>query len=263
MSVVFDSATQQYRAQPLHTLAELLAWREPAAGERVRSHVPLQEHWRGSKSSTTTITSKSKSTTTSSKGRVLVCHDLAGGYSDDAASEHSAPALGCTLAEAWRCADTLVYFAHALLATPPPASIDAAHRHGVRVLGTLLTEWAAGAAICASLLDAGADAQLDTACAQAVRVARFFRFDGYLVNIENAADPHRLLIFLSRLARACRAAGLVVLWYDAVTDQVSLCLPLCVCALPPLNASQQGRLQWQNCLNARNRQYFDVCDGSD
>jgi mannosyl-glycoprotein endo-beta-N-acetylglucosaminidase len=44
----------------------------------------------------------------------------------------------------WEYVDIFVYFSHACVAPPPPAWVDAAHRHGVRVLGTVLTEWDAG-----------------------------------------------------------------------------------------------------------------------
>ena len=47
----------------------------------------------------------------------------------------------------WQYIDIFVYFGHALCVVPPPGWVAAAHRHGVRVLGTLLVEGEAGPAI--------------------------------------------------------------------------------------------------------------------
>lgn len=70
---------------------------------------------------------------------------------------------------------------------PPPGWINAAHTHGVRVLGTLITEWEAGAAACAQLFGS-ADAAAATAHALA-RIAACYGFEGWLVNIENEVQP--------------------------------------------------------------------------
>lgn len=84
-----------------------------------------------------------------------------------------------------------------LVTIPPPGWINAAHTHGVAVLGTLITEWDAGAAACALLF--GSPAAAEEAAAQLAAIAGHFGFEGWLVNIENEvaqeAIPH-LLHFL-------------------------------------------------------------------
>lgn len=60
----------------------------------------------------------------------------------------------------WHGIDAFVYFSHARVSIPPPGWIAAAHRSGVPVLGTIITEWADGARanemLCAPYLKAGA-----------------------------------------------------------------------------------------------------------
>lgn len=64
--------------------------------------------------------------------RILVCHDMAGGYLDDKWVQ------GGTNAEAyaiwhWHLIDVFVYFSHNLVTLPPPSWTNTAHRHGVKV----------------------------------------------------------------------------------------------------------------------------------
>lgn len=65
--------------------------------------------------------------------RLLVCHDMAGGYSDDKWIQ------GGTNPDAyaiwhWHLIDVFVYFSHTLVTLPPTSWINTAHRHGVKVL---------------------------------------------------------------------------------------------------------------------------------
>lgn len=65
--------------------------------------------------------------------RILVCHDMAGGYLDDKWVQ------GGTNADAyaiwhWHLIDVFVYFSHNLVTLPPPSWTNAAHRHGVKVV---------------------------------------------------------------------------------------------------------------------------------
>lgn len=130
---------------------------------------------------------------------------------------------------------------------PPAGLIDIAHKHGTRVLGTLITEWDAGYGICAGLLKSQATVEL--AAAKLTQIAVDHGFDGWLVNIENKVDRggsvDLLVHFLKSLTVQMHAAkppsNATVLWYDSVTAG--------------------GDLKWQNCLNAENRIFFDACDG--
>lgn len=64
--------------------------------------------------------------------RLLVCHDMAGGYGDDKWVQ------GGTNADAyaiwhWYLIDVFVYFSHSLVTLPPPCWVNTAHKHGVKV----------------------------------------------------------------------------------------------------------------------------------
>lgn len=64
--------------------------------------------------------------------RLLVCHDMAGGYKDDkwvqGGSNPDAYAIWH-----WYLMDVFVYFSHQLVTLPPPCWTNTAHRHGVKV----------------------------------------------------------------------------------------------------------------------------------
>ena len=66
-----------------------------------------------------------------------------------------------------------------------------------QVLGTFITEWEAGQQTCEVLFESMESAE--QAAKQLVAIARYFHFEGWLVNIENNLDeskvPH-LLHFL-------------------------------------------------------------------
>lgn len=72
-----------------------------------------------------------------SRPRLLVCHDMAGGYGDDKWVQ------GGTNPDAyaiwhWYLIDVFVYFSHSLVTLPPPCWTNTAHQHGVKVLKFLL-----------------------------------------------------------------------------------------------------------------------------
>ncbi|XP_048675269.2 cytosolic endo-beta-N-acetylglucosaminidase isoform X2 [Caretta caretta] len=145
----------------------------------------------------------------------------------------------------WQYIDIFVYFSHHPVTIPPVTWTNAAHRNGVSVLGTFITEWTSGGKLCESFL-AGEAAAYHAVAVQLGRIARFYRFDGWLVNIENAlseAAVRNLPLFLRDLREQLRrdVPGGLVLWYDSVL--------------------QSGKLQWQNELNEKNRVFFDACDG--
>ncbi|PSC72394.1 cytosolic endo-beta-N-acetylglucosaminidase-like [Micractinium conductrix] len=168
---------------------------------------------------------------------------MKGGYGQDALVQGGADAQFYALRR-WSCLDSFVYFSHSLVTLPPPGWTNAAHTHGVRVLGTLITEWEAGAAACARLFGSAA-AAVDTAQRLAT-LAAYFGFEGWLVNIENGMQPAHiphLLLFLRELTARMREVApgwSQVIWYDAVTTE--------------------GQLAWQDGLTPLNRPFFDACD---
>jgi endo-beta-N-acetylglucosaminidase D len=107
----------------------------------------------------------------------------------------------------WHAVDALVYFSHRLVTIPPPGWVNAGHTHGAQVLGTLITEWGAGAAACAQMFASQESAE--RVAAQLARVAERLGFDGWVINIENAVDAanvRHLFHFLCCLTAAMHAA---------------------------------------------------------
>ncbi|KAJ4885819.1 Cytosolic endo-beta-N-acetylglucosaminidase 2 [Raphanus sativus] len=175
--------------------------------------------------------------------RVLVCHDMKGGYVDDKWIQGCENDAGYAIWH-WYLMDVFVYFSHSLVTIPPPCWTNTAHRHGVKVLGTFITEWDEGKATCREMLATKESAQM-----YAERLAELstsLGFDGWLINIENEIDEEQisnLKEFVSHLTKVLHlsAPGALVIWYDSVT----------VC----------GDLEWQDQLNEKNKPFFDLCDG--
>uniref|UniRef100_A0A7N0THI6 mannosyl-glycoprotein endo-beta-N-acetylglucosaminidase n=1 Tax=Kalanchoe fedtschenkoi TaxID=63787 RepID=A0A7N0THI6_KALFE len=175
--------------------------------------------------------------------RMLVCHDMAGGYGDDKWVQGGDNA-GAYAIWHWYLIDVFVYFSHSLVTLPPPGWVNTAHRHGVKVLGTFITEWDEGRAISNKLL-----ATRESAHMYADRLAELaaaLGFDGWLINMEVQLDKEQipnLKEFVSRLTERMHAAVAhsLVIWYDSVTID--------------------GELSWQDQLNDKNKPFFDICDG--
>ncbi|KAG8446563.1 hypothetical protein GDO86_014134 [Hymenochirus boettgeri] len=145
----------------------------------------------------------------------------------------------------WNQIDIFVYFSHHMFTIPPVAWTNAAHKHGVCVLGTFITEWEKGAKTCESFL-AGEEATYKALADKMVLLAEYYKFDGWLINIENVLSavavsnvPHFLRYLKEKLHQ--RIPGGRVIWYDSVLNN--------------------GELKWQNELNEKNRIFFDACDG--
>ncbi|XP_049491513.1 cytosolic endo-beta-N-acetylglucosaminidase isoform X2 [Panthera uncia] len=180
----------------------------------------------------------------SQRPRTLLCHDMMGGYLDDKFIQGSA-AQNPYCFYHWQCIDIFVYFSHHLVTIPPVGWTNAAHRHGVCVLGTFIAEWKEGGRLCEAFL-AGDERSYQAVADQLVLIAQFFRFDGWLINIESSlslAAVGNVPPFLRYLStQLCRQVpGGLVLWYDSVVSS--------------------GQVKWQNELNEQNRIFFDSCDG--
>ncbi|XP_013002578.1 cytosolic endo-beta-N-acetylglucosaminidase isoform X1 [Cavia porcellus] len=180
----------------------------------------------------------------SHRPRTLLCHDMMGGYLEDRFIQGSAVQNPYSFYH-WQYIDIFVYFSHHMVTIPPVGWTNAAHRHGVCVLGTFITEWTDGAKLCEAFL-AGDSRSYQTVADQLVQIAQFFHFDGWLINIENslsAVAVQNMPVFLRYLTAQLhqRVPGGLVLWYDSVT--------------------QSGQLKWQDELNEHNRVFFESCDG--
>ena len=77
-----------------------------------------------------------------------------------------------------------------------------------------------------------------------VEIAEKEGFDGWLFNIENELDePSKMVSLLGDFTAKMheKVPGSQVIWYDSVT--------------------KDGDLKWQNELNEKNCDFFNVCDG--
>ncbi|XP_048482903.1 cytosolic endo-beta-N-acetylglucosaminidase [Plutella xylostella] len=172
--------------------------------------------------------------------KTLVCHDMANGYHDDSFISGTRGADAYSLVH-WAGVDVFCYFSHHLVTVPPLGWINAAHRHGVKVIGTVITEWGGGAALWARLLAGGEWRQFASAL---VAIAKLMKFDGWLLNIENEVKRPDVLLQFVHYLRSMLHAELphaLLVWYDSVTVH--------------------GQLKWQNRLNELNEPFFLACDG--
>ncbi|XP_046410951.1 cytosolic endo-beta-N-acetylglucosaminidase 1-like isoform X2 [Neodiprion fabricii] len=177
------------------------------------------------------------------KPRTLVCHDMKGGYLDDRFIFGS-DAHDSYVFYHWSGVDSFVYFSHYLVTIPPYGWINAAHTHGVKVLGTVITEWTDGERIWKEIFRS--EAEIKRFADALITLAKFYKFDGWLINVENKIDEDdidKLIFFVKYLTNTIHTAleGSEVIWYDSVTVK--------------------GELKWQNELNDLNKCFFEVCDG--
>ncbi|GLT78902.1 hypothetical protein SLA2020_504200 [Shorea laevis] len=175
--------------------------------------------------------------------RVLVCHDMQGGYVDDKWVQGGSNA-GAYAMWHWYLIDVFVYFSHNLVTLPPPCWTNTAHRHGVKVLGTFITEGDEGRVICNQLLSTKESSRKYAERLAELAVA--LGFDGWLMNMEVKLDVGQipnLKEFVSHLTQTMHSSvpGSLVIWYYSVTIN--------------------GDLDYQNQLNEKNKPFFDICDG--
>ncbi|CAN9505342.1 unnamed protein product [Ophioblennius macclurei] len=224
----YDADTTEPICGGIRTMEELLSWRRSEASPFNVALVPLASR---------------EPPLDRVQHRTLVSHDMMGGYLDDRFVQGAVAEAPYTFYH-WHHIDVFNYFSHQLVTVPPAGWTNTAHRHGVLVLGTFITEWTDGASLCETFLK---DEESYRAVAdKLVQISHCYRFDGWLVNIENvlsAAAVTNTPLFLRYLTDQMheRVGGSLVLWYDSVI--------------------RDGQLKWQNELNQYNRMFFDACDG--
>ncbi|KZT23206.1 glycoside hydrolase family 85 protein [Neolentinus lepideus HHB14362 ss-1] len=185
------------------------------------------------------------------RGQLLVCHDYKGGYTEKPS------ALAYTF-NFWPLCSTFIYFAHYRVTIPTPGWINAAHRQGVKMLGTLIFE-GDGEHDCLRLLvgrlpqsnTGPAVASGDNSLPVSMHYARLLAdlavergFDGYLLNFEcplrgSVEQTQALCAWISMLqSELWEKVGphAEVIWYDSVIIT--------------------GQLRWQDRLNALNLPFF-------
>jgi endo-beta-N-acetylglucosaminidase D len=150
----------------------------------------------------------------------------------------------------WAYLDELVFWGgsagEGLILAPNAPIVDAAHRHGVPVLGNIflppvayggLLQWTR------DLVQKDASGHYPLA-KQLVAVAAAYGFDGWFVNAEtgggNSALGQAMLGFVKELKALGAARGQRVTWYDAMTVN--------------------GTVSWQGALNSQNQAFFQAAD---
>jgi endo-beta-N-acetylglucosaminidase D len=150
----------------------------------------------------------------------------------------------------WAYVDELVFWGgssgEGLILAPNAPIVDAAHRHGVPVLGNVFLPPVAYGGRLQWTRDL---VQKDSAghyplAAQLVAVAAAYGFDGWFINAEtdggNTALATDMLGFVRELKALGAAKGQRVTWYDAMTVN--------------------GSVSWQGALNNQNKAFFQAAD---
>ena len=141
----------------------------------------------------------------------------------------------------WPQIDVFAWFAGTAergVQLPSRGWVEAAHRNGVPVIGTVFfapVAWGGSPKTVASFLRRDAQGNFPAA-AQLVRIARYYGFDGWFVNAETGgADGAAMIDFMAELRRVA-PSDMTIHWYDAL--------------LP------NGRVAWQNALTSANDRFL-------
>ncbi|KAF8999398.1 glycoside hydrolase family 85 protein [Cyathus striatus] len=181
-----------------------------------------------------------------------VCHDYKGGYTESPFS------LSYTF-NYWSTCEAFIYFAHHRITVPPPGWVNAAHRQGVKVLGTIIFE-GGGEEDCLRLLVGKMPSSSTGPAEQSIlprtlpispyyarllaELAHERGFDGYLLNFEcplagNYEQTRALAAWITILQNELlKKVGphAEAIWYDSVVIN--------------------GQLAWQDRLNSLNLPFF-------
>ncbi|KAI8371465.1 glycosyl hydrolase family 85-domain-containing protein [Radiomyces spectabilis] len=232
----------QPRSQPLQSFEELKNW-QPGKNDAFNvATVPLQPR------------------VNQSGPRLLVAHDMAGGYKEDLYIQGSNYQTIYN-SQYLHYVDTFIYFSHSRVAIPPVNWTNTCHRNGVKMLGTLIVEGDAESEL--EKLLHGPPALFEDAddpmrlwspffADKLVEVAKYYKFDGWLMNIEvpfymlptpPPCKSRDFVLFIQYFTEKMHAEipGSVVLWYDSLT--------------------MVGEVDWQNRLTPLNEPFFEACDG--
>lgn len=188
----------------------------------------------------------------SGKTSVKVCHDYKGGYTE------SPFALSYTF-NYWSACESFIYFSHHRVTIPPHGWITAAHRQGVKMLGTLIFEGGAEAdclrLLVGKLPKSSTGPAVHHASPSSIPVSHHYArvlaelaeergFDGYLLNFEcplqgSFEQTRALSTWITMLQSEMRdkvGPHAEVVWYDSVIVS--------------------GQLAWQDRLNSLNLPFF-------
>lgn len=116
---------------PIQHLQDLLSWEKSQISWNI--HVEAKAHradyaYKGSLENDIRYVK-------SSCPRTLLCHDMKGGYLEDRFVHGTSDAVNPYIFTHWAHVDSFVYFSHQFVTIPPVGWINAAHLHGVQILG--------------------------------------------------------------------------------------------------------------------------------
>lgn len=175
--------------------------------------------------------------------RVLACSAFA---PTDGNPAQGSPEFDYYTSEFWTYIDTLIFWggsaSEGLILAPNPTIVDAAHRNGVPVYGTIFfpptayggeIEWVEDL-----LTRKGGSFPVARSLAS---IADYYGFEGWFFNQETDGGDARLARRMVAFMAELHDLGSRVLWYDAMTES--------------------GAVGWQGALNASNDAFFAQADG--
>ncbi len=142
----------------------------------------------------------------------------------------------------WQYTDIAVFWGgsagEGLILAPNPGIVDAAHRNGVPVLGTIFFPPVVYGGNIQWVHDlVQNDGSTFPVADKLIEVAEYYGFDGYFVNQETAGGDAALAAQLIAFMKHFQAnSDLQLMWYDAMTES--------------------GAIAWQDQLNAANDAFF-------
>lgn len=146
----------------------------------------------------------------------------------------------------WQHIDLLNWFggtASLNVMIPSKPWIEAAHRNGVKVLGTVFfapAAWGGNSSTVSNFLEKNGSNYISAG--KLIEIANFYGFDGWLINEETSVSSSiaaDMLAFMKQL-HSQKPSGMEIIWYDAMTTS--------------------GYVSWQNQFNSTNLPF--VKDGS-
>ena len=150
----------------------------------------------------------------------------------------------------WSGIDVLNWFSSGAVSIPSRPWVEAAHRNGVKVLGTIFfapVVYSGTSEKVADFFRPDSDGGFSTAD-KLIEVAEYYGFDGWLINQETdipdlkgkPGGPDDILAFMKHLTAAA-PDGMEIHWYDSMIAS--------------------GEVKWQNELNEKNALYLhDMSD---
>ncbi|KAI8334599.1 glycosyl hydrolase family 85-domain-containing protein [Chlamydoabsidia padenii] len=187
--------------------------------------------------------------------RLLLCHDMAGGYKEDLWIQGNNYDTIYNI-QYWEYVDSFIYFSHERVTIPPVNWINTCHRNGVVCLGTFIVEGDQMGEL-EMLLQGPPDAPVlgdkdpmrlwnPYYADKLVAIAKHYGFDGWLMNIECSFMPFPTPVQekaqqLTWTKLHEEIPGSTLLWYDSLT--------------------RDGIIDWQNQLTEDNLPFFKVTDG--